>query len=64
MVVIQALCLRGEQLELATEARMLRAMTREMVVKGEAVVKLRYYRPGGIQMFYMFDTPEEAAAGA
>ena len=61
MQVLQALCMRREQLELATEARILRALCRELVAKGESELKNNFVGDM-VQRFYMHDTPEEAAA--
>lgn len=61
MKVLQSICLRGEQLELAAEARVLRALSRELVKNGEADVLSRFSFQV-VQLGYMFDTPEEAAA--
>jgi hypothetical protein len=61
MKVLQSICLRREQLELADEARILRALSRELLKKSErdVVADLSFRIP---QLGYMFDTPEEAAA--
>ncbi|MEY3897013.1 MAG: hypothetical protein RLZZ214_2534, partial [Verrucomicrobiota bacterium] len=58
---LQALCMRREQLELATEARALRALSRELVAKSEAELK-NNFAGDFVQRSYMHDTPEEAAA--
>ncbi|MEO8616618.1 MAG: hypothetical protein ABI600_15855 [Luteolibacter sp.] len=57
--VLEAICVRGEQLGLATEARSLRALTREIVERGEARVG-SHFTDGDVRRVYMFDTPEAA----
>lgn len=60
MQALQALCMRREQLELATEARTLRALSRELLAKSEAELQ-NSFAGDFVQRFYMHDTPEEAA---
>jgi len=59
MQALQALCMRREQLELATEARTLRALSRDLVAKSEAELKNNFAGDYALR-FYMHDTPEEA----
>ena len=61
MQALQALCIRREQLELATEARTLRALSRELLAKSEAELQNNFVGDF-VQRFYMHDTPKEAAA--
>jgi hypothetical protein len=60
MKMLQCVCLRKAQIELATEARTLRALARELVAKSESVSE--NYAGELVQRFYMHDTPTEAAA--
>ena len=57
--VLEAICVRGEQLALATEALTLRALTREIVERGEARVG-SHFTDENVRRVYMFDTPEAA----
>ncbi|MCB1134380.1 MAG: hypothetical protein KDN05_24915, partial [Verrucomicrobiae bacterium] len=57
--MLEAICVRGEQLALATEARTLRALTRDIVKRGEARVKRRF-TDSDVRRVYMFDTPDAA----
>jgi len=56
--LLQALCVRREQLELATEARRLRSLCRELLSIGEPVVGK--FSSGFDNRFYIFETPADA----
>jgi len=59
MKVLQGICLRKEQLELATEARELRALARDLVARSERSVT--GFAGDLVQRIYMHDTPADAA---
>ncbi|MEO8616859.1 MAG: hypothetical protein ABI600_17085, partial [Luteolibacter sp.] len=61
MKVLQALCLRSGQLELGTEARALRALSREIIARGKKVFGADF-GDDLVQRAYMHETPEDAAA--
>ena len=61
LLVLQAICLRKQQLALTTEARTLRALTRELVVRGNKEFK-NNFGENKPQRCYMFDSPAETAA--
>ena len=60
MKLLQAVCLRGEKVELATEARALRTQSRAMVSKGKNVFENNFVGEI-VDRFYMHETPEQAA---
>jgi hypothetical protein len=59
MRVLRAVCLRNEQLELATEARALRAASRQLVEVGGDLQE--NFAGGLVSRTYMHDSPEQAA---
>ncbi|MEO8616619.1 MAG: hypothetical protein ABI600_15860 [Luteolibacter sp.] len=60
MKVLQALCLRREQLELATEARALRAASRHLDKVGRDLQE--NFGGGFVNRTYMYDSPEDAGS--
>jgi len=61
MKVLQAICLRGGQLEFGTEARTLRALSRDIIARGKTVFHADF-GDDLVQRAYMHETSEDAAA--
>ena len=61
LLLLQAVCVRQQQLALATEARTLRGLTRELVRRGNQEFR-NNFGENKPQRCYMFDTPEQCAA--